>query len=64
MGSLTGLLNLSLSALQANQAAIDITSNNVANANTPGYTEETANWQEVDSVSLSGGASVGRRSKG
>jgi flagellar hook-associated protein 1 FlgK len=60
MGSLTGLLNLSLSALQANQAAIDITSNNVANANTPGYTEETANWQEVDSVSLSGGASVGR----
>ena len=59
MGSLTALLNLTQSALQANQTAIDITSSNVANANTPGYTQEVANWQQVDSVSLSGSASVG-----
>jgi flagellar hook-associated protein 1 len=58
MGSLTALLNLTQSSLQANQAAIDITSNNVANANTPGYTEEVANWTEADSVVLSGGSSI------
>ena len=54
MGSLTALLNLSQSALEASQAAIDITSTNVANANTPGYTDEVANWQESDTVRLSG----------
>jgi flagellar hook-associated protein 1 FlgK len=55
MGTLTTLLNLSQNALEANQAAIDITSNNVANANTPGYTEQVATWQENDTVLLSGG---------
>jgi flagellar hook-associated protein 1 FlgK len=54
MGALTALLDLSQSALQASQAAIDITSNNVANANTPGYTDEVANWQENDTVLISG----------
>jgi flagellar hook-associated protein 1 FlgK len=52
MGTLTTLLNLSQNALLASQAAIDITSNNVANANTPGYTDEVATWQENDSVRL------------
>jgi flagellar hook-associated protein 1 FlgK len=32
---------ISRSALQAFQQAINVTSNNVANANTPGYDEET-----------------------
>lgn len=59
MGTLTALLNLSQGALQANQAAIDITSNNVANANTPGYTTEVATWQENDSVALSGTEKIG-----
>lgn len=59
MGTLTALLNLSQNALQANQAAIDITSNNVANANTPGYTEQVATWQENDTVSLSSTARAG-----
>jgi flagellar hook-associated protein 1 FlgK len=59
MGSLTALLNLTQSALQANQTAINVTSSNVANVNTPGYTQEIANWQSVDSVSLSGSASTG-----
>ena len=69
MGTLTALLNLSQSALQANQAAIDITSNNVANANTPGYTDEVATWRESDTVKLSGtvgaaeGASVSAASQ-
>jgi flagellar hook-associated protein 1 FlgK len=55
MGTLTALLNLSQNALEANQSAIDITSNNVANANTPGYTDEIATWQEADTVSLGAG---------
>jgi flagellar hook-associated protein 1 FlgK len=59
MGTLTALLNLSQSALQANQAAIDIASNNVANANTPGYTDQVATWQENDTVVLSGTAGQG-----
>jgi flagellar hook-associated protein 1 FlgK len=59
MGTLTALLNLSQNALNASQAAIDITSNNVANANTPGYTDEVATWQESDTVLLSGTAHAG-----
>ncbi|HEV2645735.1 MAG TPA: flagellar hook-associated protein FlgK [Acidobacteriaceae bacterium] len=60
MGTLNGLLDLSQNALLANQAAIAITSNNVANANTPGYTAQTATWTERDSVTLSGGVQVGQ----
>jgi flagellar hook-associated protein 1 FlgK len=65
MGTLTALLNLSQNSLQASQAAIDITANNVANANTPGYTAKVATWQESDTVRIGGtvvageGASVG-----
>jgi len=59
MGTLTALLNLSQNSLNANQAALDITSNNVANANTQGYTDEVATWQENDSVQLSANARVG-----
>jgi len=59
MGTLTALLDLSHNSLEANQAALDITSNNVANANTPGYTDEVATWQESDSVQLSANALVG-----
>jgi flagellar hook-associated protein 1 FlgK len=59
MGTLTALLDLSHNSLEANQAALDITSNNVANANTPGYTDEVAVWQESDSVQLSANARVG-----
>jgi flagellar hook-associated protein 1 FlgK len=58
MGTLTALLNLSQNALEANQTAIDITSNNVANANTPGYTAEVATWHEADTVSLGKGVSA------
>jgi flagellar hook-associated protein 1 FlgK len=60
MGTLTALLNLSQNALLASQAAIDTTSNNVANANTPGYTDEVASWQENDSVQLSPTSSAGQ----
>jgi flagellar hook-associated protein 1 FlgK len=47
-------------ALDADQSALNIVANNVANANTPGYTEETPNWQEnqplvIDGVSYGAG---------
>jgi flagellar hook-associated protein 1 FlgK len=59
MGTLTALLNLSQNSLEANQAALNITSNNVANANTSGYTDEIASWQENDTVRLSANSSAG-----
>jgi flagellar hook-associated protein 1 FlgK len=50
-------------ALDADQAALNIVSNNVANANTTGYTRQVPNWSENDPVSIGGvttgtGASV------
>ncbi len=54
MGGLNVAFNTIQSALQADQEAINTTANNVANANTPGYTEETVTWQETDPITLSG----------
>jgi flagellar hook-associated protein 1 FlgK len=45
-------------ALDADQSALSIVANNVANANTPGYTEETPTWQENSPVQING-ASAG-----
>ncbi len=55
MGSLSSLYDLSRSALAADQAALNATSNNVANQNTVGYTRQTVNWQTGVSVSLGNG---------
>jgi len=41
-------------ALDADQAALNIVANNVANANTTGYTEETPNWQENQPIVIDG----------
>jgi flagellar hook-associated protein 1 FlgK len=41
-------------ALNADQSALSIVANNVANANTPGYTEETPNWQENAPLQING----------
>ena len=46
MGSLFGSLYISTGSLLAQQAAIGVTSNNVSNINTPGYTRETADLEE------------------
>jgi flagellar hook-associated protein 1 FlgK len=54
MGTLTGLMSLTNAALDADQSAINVTANNVANQNTPGYTRETVNFESGDAVSLSG----------
>jgi flagellar hook-associated protein 1 FlgK len=52
------LFGISVSALQAFQNAINVTSNNVANANTPGYDRESVNLTEAIPQS-NGAATVG-----
>lgn len=64
MGTLNSALSLAQQALLASQTALNITANNVANQNTPGYTREVATWTENDSVTIGNttlgmGATVG-----
>jgi flagellar hook-associated protein 1 FlgK len=54
MGGLNVAFNTIQSALVADQEAINTTANNVANANTPGYTEETVTWQETAPITVDG----------
>ncbi len=44
---MSDITQISVSALQAFQAAINVTSNNIANANTPGYDVESATLTEL-----------------
>lgn len=59
MGGLLTSLLAGVQALEASQAALDSTSNNIANANTPGYTREVADFNEnpenLTGAGLSGG---------
>jgi flagellar hook-associated protein 1 len=50
---------MGMQALDATQAALDATSNNIANANTPGYTREEANLSENQENELYGIVSGG-----
>lgn len=50
MGSLSSSLSIATQALQAEQTAIQTTSNNIANVNTPGYSREVASFAENDPV--------------
>jgi flagellar hook-associated protein 1 len=52
------VFGISVSALQAFQNAINVTSNNVANASTPGYDRETVNLTEAI-PQANGSATVG-----
>jgi flagellar hook-associated protein 1 FlgK len=54
MGTINSALSLMSGALDADQAALNIVANNVANASTAGYTEEKANFQENDPVTING----------
>jgi len=54
MGTINSALGLTQGALDADQAALSVVANNVANANTPGYTEETPDWQENRPISIGG----------
>jgi flagellar hook-associated protein 1 len=59
MGGLNTTLLVGMQALEATQGALAATSNNIANANTPGYTREvpqfSENEQSVSGADVSGG---------
>lgn len=50
MSSLFGTMSIALSGLMANQAALEVTTNNVANANTEGYARQRPLLVEGDPV--------------
>ena len=52
MASLSSSLNISVSALLAEQAALNVTSNNVANANTPGYSRQRVDLESLEAATL------------
>jgi flagellar hook-associated protein 1 len=54
MATISSAFNLISGALEADQSALNIVANNVANANTPGYTQQVANWQENAPVRING----------
>lgn len=58
MATINSAYSVISSALDADQQALNVVANNVANANTPGYTEETPDWSENAPVEI-GGTSVG-----
>jgi flagellar hook-associated protein 1 FlgK len=58
MGTINAAFSVMTQALDADQAALNIVANNVANANTPGYTTETASFQENQPIEV-GGVSYG-----
>jgi flagellar hook-associated protein 1 len=63
MGSLSASLNISTQALQAEQTAIQTTSNNIANVNTPGYSRQVANFEDnppirVGNLTLGSGVQI------
>jgi len=68
MGTLSSLLGLAQQALQADQFALNVTANNVANQNVVGYTRQVVNWSENDSVRIGSydvgqGASISQASQ-
>ncbi len=54
MATINSAFNLISGALEADQSALNIVANNVANANTPGYTQQVPNWQESVPVQING----------
>jgi flagellar hook-associated protein 1 FlgK len=52
MGGLSASLNIAVQSMLAQQGAIETTTNNIANANTPGYSREVPNLEEAPTVQL------------
>jgi len=46
MGTLSGILNIALGAMNAEQGALSVTANNIANVNTPGYARQIPVFEE------------------
>ncbi len=54
MGTVNSAFSIMSQALDNDQAALNVVANNVANASTPGYTEETPDWQQNQPVAIDG----------
>jgi flagellar hook-associated protein 1 len=54
MATINAAFSLISQALDADQSGLSIVANNVANANTPGYTEERPNWVENPPIQING----------
>jgi flagellar hook-associated protein 1 len=54
MGTLLGSLSTALSAIQADQTAVQVTTNNIANANTTGYDRQVPILEESSPVDIDG----------
>lgn len=54
MSSLNSVLDIAKNALLSSQKAISVTSHNIANANTPGYSRQVAVLEPMDPVSFGG----------
>jgi flagellar hook-associated protein 1 FlgK len=54
MGTINAAMSITTGALDADQAALNVVANNVANANTTGYTVETPDWKENSPLDVSG----------
>jgi flagellar hook-associated protein 1 len=65
MSGLSGTMSVALSALSAEQGALEVTSNNVANVNTPGYSRQRPILEEstpvvLDPLTLGTGVTLAR----
>lgn len=62
MGGLFGILSIANQSIQAQQEGLTVSSNNIANTNTPGYTRQVATFQEqapyASSIGGGGGVTV------
>jgi flagellar hook-associated protein 1 FlgK len=54
MATINSAFNLIAGALEADQSALNIVANNVANANTPGYAQQVPNWRENAPIEING----------
>jgi flagellar hook-associated protein 1 len=52
MGSLSASLNIAIQSLLTEQGAIQVTSNNIANVNSPGYARQVPNIEETSPVQI------------
>jgi flagellar hook-associated protein 1 FlgK len=59
MGTLTGSLSIANQAIEAQQTGLQVTANNLANVNTPGYSRQVVNLAEQASFSPQSGVGGG-----
>jgi flagellar hook-associated protein 1 FlgK len=52
MGGLSGITSIALSGLSVDEAALSVTSNNIANVNTPGYSREVVDVAQTTPINV------------